>query len=170
MTLQDYTDYLRKKTGEPVPDFDPDGPLETAEYLAVLLRPGPRGAAKTNVLSPTKNDDLTARNMRELFAKAGLDENKVLFSNICPYADPTGGNAKPTANEIRQGTAYLRRLVGLLPNLKGVILMGLEAQKAAKELRRIGDIKIVCTYHPGPRVKASIEKYNTIAPKLAELK
>lgn len=167
MTLQEYTEYLREETAQPVPDFDPDGPLEAAEYLVVLLRPGPRGAATTNVLSPTKNNDQTARNMRELFTEAGWNESKVLFSNICPYADPMGGNAKPKADEIRQGTVFLRQLVNLLPNLKAVVLMGLDAQKAAKELRSTG-IKVICTYHPSPLVKANKAKYDTIAPKLAE--
>ncbi|MEP1200761.1 uracil-DNA glycosylase [Tateyamaria sp.] len=168
MTLEDYTNILRNKTGQPVPDFDPDGPLSDAEYLVVLLRPGQRGAGQTNILSPTKNDDQTARNMRELFTDAGWEMDRILFSNICPYPDPAGGNAKPTSEEIRLGTAYLRRLITLLPKLKAVALMGLDAQKAAPELKNLG-VKVVCTYHPSPLVKANKSKYETIVPNLAAI-
>jgi uracil-DNA glycosylase len=132
------------ETGRPVPITDPDGPGQQARVLIVLRDPGELGARKSGVLSPVKNDDQTARNMRRLLAEAGLELDVCLFWNAVPWA--LEGRRKPRAGEVTRGATYLRELVGLLPNLRAVIAMGREAQDACRQAQ----VPAIEVCHPGP--------------------
>jgi hypothetical protein len=125
---------IRHEAGRPTPTIDPNGPRSSARVLVVLRDPGELGARQTGVLSPITNDDQTARNMRRLWAEAGLDMSVCIFWNAVPWA--LEGRRKPTSGEIARGARYLRELVQLLPRLQAVLAMGCDSRPRAAVVRR----------------------------------
>jgi len=91
---------IRREKGS-VPDVDPDGPGSDARVVLVMLTPGPAqgGAQMTGVLSPTKNSDQTALNLRQLLREAQLDERICVFWNAIPWS--LGARREPTDDEVR---------------------------------------------------------------------
>jgi Uracil DNA glycosylase superfamily len=86
--------------------------------------PGPKGSGAVGVLSPTKCDDPTARNLRTALERAGLDEDDCLFWNAVPWHVERGA----VTRHLRLGAGYLAALVDLLPDLAVVVAMGRTAQ------------------------------------------
>lgn len=140
---------IRRETGRRVPDCDPVGPGKTAHVLIVLRDPGDAngGALRTGVLSPTKNDDATARNLRVLMRRAGLLESVCLFWNAVPW-DLERRN--PTAADKRRGASYLRALLGELRSLKVVVASGTDAQEVC-DLAAIRSVPVLRVCHPSNR-------------------
>lgn len=115
------------------PDIDSDGPGARARVVLVMLTPGPAlgGAQMTGVLSPTKNSDQTALNLRQLLKEAKLDERVCVFWNAIPWS--LGPRREPTDDEMRHGVGYLRRFLALVPERRAVVAMGLVAQRACRQ-------------------------------------
>lgn len=160
--LPRFVEQLRQQKPDcTVPDFDPNGPLETTDILFLLMKPGTRGAGENNIVSLTANDDQTARNMRELFLEVGLGFNEVLLWNVCPWYD---GKRGATREELSDGLVALETLISLLPNLRTVVLVGNHAHKAEKLVSDCG-LRVVKTAHPSPLVRnINPELYAQIAP------
>ena len=140
--MRDLVERIRRDRSAAVPDIDPDGPGLGARVLVVLRDPGRLGALRTNVLSPLKNHDQTAKNARSLFASAALDPAICVFWNAVPW-DLRG--AKPTRADVRIGSSYLRALYDLFESKPVVVACGNEAHAACREAGL--DAIEIC--HPG---------------------
>lgn len=143
--LRKYTEGIRKSTGKEIPDFDPcDGGVD-AEALFLLEAPGPK-AIKTGFVS-RNNPDATAENMLRTQEAAGLARERTILWNIIPWATPKKAGLR---SEVEKGKAHLAALIGLLPELKAIVLVGLSAQRAKAEIMAMTEAEIFCSYHPSP--------------------
>lgn len=105
-----------------------------ARILLLLEAPGPKATRErggSGFVSPD-NDDGTAENMWRLLEEAGIDRPSDLVTwNVVPWY--IGTNAKIRAadvNDLAAGRRYVSELIGLLPNLRVVVLIGKKAAKA----------------------------------------
>jgi hypothetical protein len=121
-----------------------------ARILCVLRDPGPRTNAMhggSGFLSP-ENDDPTARRFAALLDGAGIPVSEILAWNAYPWYL----NGKPRAAELEAGVEPLRRLIGLLPGLRVVMLHGGSAQDGWHRLARrhpvlAGGLEAIPTFH-----------------------
>jgi len=121
-----------------------------SRMLSILRDPGPKTTdGDGSGMLCVENDDPTAELQAELADSAGIDPSDYLPWNAYPWYF----NRKPNAAELRQGTAPLIELVGLLPRLEIVFLQGSEAKKAwdlaLKAAPALTAMKTIATYHPG---------------------
>jgi uracil-DNA glycosylase len=56
------------------------------------------------------------------------------------------------SDDIRAALPHLGSLLGLLPHLRVIVLVGKKAQSAATEIRRLTSLPLVMTHHPSARV------------------
>ena len=138
-----------RQLGREVPDFDPNNGNETAKYLFVLEAPGPK-AVETGFVS-FDNPDQTAKNFRDQLEKAQISRSDMVVWNIVPWYV---GNAEKTQiravqrNEVSVGSAYLRQLLKLLPNLRCIVLIGGAARRAHVPLSSATAVRIISCHHP----------------------
>jgi hypothetical protein len=118
-----------------VPYVSPDYGGVDARVLNICQAPGPKTHRRNDgsgFLSP-ENDDRTADRFATLLDGAGIPVGETLSWNACPwYIYPR----TPRAAELEAGVEPLRRLLGLLPGLRVVMLHGGEAQDGWKRLAR----------------------------------
>lgn len=150
--LTEFVHRIREAEGlqEEVPYFDPlDGGVR-ARCLSILEAPG-RKAVDSGFIS-RNNPDETARNSFLLYQEAGLERKDTLLWNIVPWYIGTGTRIRPaTTDDVEDGFRYLRELLGLLPRLRAVFLVGRNAQKAERRLARMRpDLSIFKSPHPSP--------------------
>ena len=67
--------------------------------------------------------------------------------------------APPRLPEIREGAAWLDRLLRLLPRLRAVVLLGLDAQKGLRFVDLPEGVRAIATYHPSPNTLAGYPHY-----------
>jgi hypothetical protein len=121
-----------------------------ARVLCVLRDPGPKTNGMqggSGFLSP-ENDDPTARRFAALLDSAGIPVSEILAWNAYPWYI----NDKPRAAELGAGVEPLRRLIGLLPRLRVVMLHGGSARDSWRRLARrhpglAGSLEVIATYH-----------------------
>lgn len=106
----------------------------------VLRDPGRLGALKTNILSPTKNSDVTAKNTRWLMAEAGLSVHDCLFWNAVPWDLQ---DKDPRVADKQRGAAYLNELLKLLDK-PSVVACG----NIAHEVCDIAGVDAIKICHP----------------------
>lgn len=154
---------IRNETKRAVPDVDPSGPGAGARVVMLMLTPGPAegGAQATNVLSPTRNSDQSALNLRKLMREAGLDEGSCVFWNAVPWA--LDRRRDPTPDELTRGAAYLTDFLSLLPEHRAVVALGLVAQRACR-LVGIASIDVpspspLAVAEPGARPNPKSERW-----------
>jgi uracil-DNA glycosylase len=154
--MQPLVAYLRRVKasvgpGYDMPDFDPcDGGIR-AKLLFLLEAPGPKAVGSTFI--SRNNPDQTARNMNLLLRTAGITREDTLLWNIVPWYVGTGQKIRPVdKGDIAQAIPYLRELIQLLPDLRGIVLVGKKAQSASAVIRRITPMPLVETHHPSRRV------------------
>jgi len=121
-----------------------------SRMLSILRDPGPKTTdGDGSGMLCVENDDPTAELQAELADAAGIDPSDYLPWNAYPWYF----NRKPNAAELRQGTAPLIELVGLLPQLQIVFLQGSESKHAwflaLKAAPALATVKTIATYHPG---------------------
>jgi uracil-DNA glycosylase len=134
--------------GASVPDIDPCDGGTNARLLFLLEAPGPKAIASGFV--SRNNPDETARNTFELQADAGLDRSRVLLWNVVPWYIGDGRRVRAaTAADVRAGAAWLERLVVLLPELRGIVLVGGAASRIAPE-RFARPVPVLRSPHPSP--------------------
>ncbi|MFG2563611.1 uracil-DNA glycosylase [Streptomyces sp. NPDC048496] len=99
-----------------------------------------------------ENDDPTAELQVQLFEGAGIAPRDVTPWNAYPWYI----NRSPKAAELQAGVEVLKQLLGLMPNVKVVLLQGSEAQRGWDRLLqthpgvvRERSLEVVSTYHPG---------------------
>ncbi len=158
--LSDYLASLRTVLGEQyrVPNFDPRDGGTQARVLFLLEAPGPQAVSSGFVSS--NNPDPTARNLWHLIHDAGISRSKTLIWNIVPWYVGTGKRIRPVnAADISQALPYLKALLGLLPQLQMIVLVGRKAQSAEPQIRRLTALPIWHTYHMSGQV------FNTMPEK-----
>lgn len=149
----------------PVPNVDPKGPRETAEVLFVLRDPGKNGAQKSAIVSPFakkangdwanggdgERDD-SASKQRNAFRDTGnvLDPDVCLWWNAVPWVLTPGVDREPSDDEVERGTGDLRSLIELLPRLRVVVPMGVEARIACESLHGIERLSFLPYKHKHP--------------------
>ncbi|MEH8993132.1 uracil-DNA glycosylase [Klebsiella quasipneumoniae subsp. quasipneumoniae] len=152
--LTAYVESIRERLGDNVfiPDFDPlDGGIN-AEFIFLFEKPGPQTDLRnggSGFISRDNNDD-TAKAIFCFMQSIGLDRKRTLLWNTIPAWD---NSRAYQALHVRKGIEILDELLPLLSNLKTIILVGKQAQKARKWLKARG-YDIAESYHPSPCVKA----------------
>ena len=132
-----------------IPFFDPlDGGVE-AKVLFVLEAPGPRALASGFV--SRNNPDDTAKNMFQLLQEAGFERRETLLCNIVPWYIGTGKKIRPAnRSDMLRGLAYLKALIGLLPRLQCIILLGRNTAAMRPKIAELSPVPIFETPHPSP--------------------
>lgn len=152
--LTAYVENLRKKLGDNVfiPDFDPlDGGIN-AEFIFLFEKPGPQTDSRnggSGFISRDNNDE-TAKSVFDFMGQIGLERSRSLLWNTIPAWDDSRAFK---GFHVRDGIKFLDGLLPLLPNLKTIILVGKQAQKARKGLKARG-YDVAVSDHPSPLVKA----------------
>ena len=153
--LSAFVENLRGTRADPndVPGFDSDNGNLNAKVLLVLEAPGP-GAVLSKRVS-INNDDPTARNLKALLLKAQLRPEDVIIWNVVPWYCGNEGKTKiaaPSAKDVTEGIDSLCTLVGLLMNLKAIVLVGSTARKAHVRLSAKTRARILSCHHMSQRV------------------
>lgn len=141
-----------------IPHFDPcDGGI-LARALFLLEAPGPK-TMKSGFVS-RDNPDQTARNFHQLMQNARIARRDTAVWNIVPWYVGDGQRIRPVNNDdLHEALIYTKKLLGLLPRLELIVLVGKKAQSATNALRQITDLPFMATYHPSPQVfNISLEK------------
>lgn len=147
--LTAFVDQLRDHTGmgRAIPYFDPlDGGVN-ARCLLLLEAPG-RQAVKSGFVS-RNNPDPTAKNWLLLLEEAGLRREDTVIWNVVPwYVGEEGRIRAVRRSDVDKALQYLRELLGLLLNLRVVVLVGRKAQLAKKDIARFPNLQFRETLHP----------------------
>lgn len=124
----------------------------------------------TNVLSPTRNWDQTALNLRALMGEAGLRESACVFWNAVPWC--LDRRRDPDDAELRAGAAYLRQFLALVPTSRAVVALGKVAQRACLiagvESINVPSASPLAVARPGARLTKKAERWQEIVVGLRE--
>ncbi len=150
--LTEFVNQLRQQIAAigQVPDFDPwDGGVD-AECLFLLEAPGTR-AVVSGFIS-RNNSDETAKNLFELNRDAGIPRSRTVTWNVVPWYIGTETRIRAAnTGDISEGLRSFERLLGLLPRLRIVVLIGRKAERAGTLIERVRpDLRILVTPHPSP--------------------
>ena len=116
------TEGLRR--GE-VPYVDPDTGGVNARMLVLLDNPSTKAESTSGSgLLSLDNNDRTARNCREAYARHGVDWVDVVHWNVVPFPVAGVKNGGSTPAERARGARWTREVVDLLPKLEIVLLLG----------------------------------------------
>lgn len=154
LPLTEHVERIRSARGrDRVPDFDPTEAGVRAPLLLLLEAPGAKATRErggSGFVSPD-NDDGTAENMWWLLRQAGVDRAKdVVTWNIVPWYLGSDSKIKPaTRVDLEAARPYVAELLGLLVNLRVVVLIG---RRAADGWRQLAiDLPSVEVPHPSPQ-------------------
>lgn len=152
--LTAYAAKLRECGSVEVPDFDPlDGGTE-AQVLFLFEKPGPMTAKNGKRMGSgfisRNNDDPTAEAIDHFMQQARIPRTLTIIWNVIPWWNNT---IKVTNEERREGAKSVLELIGLLPNLRAVVMVGRNATAALPYLENRG-LVLFTSDHPSPRVKA----------------
>ncbi|MCV7194036.1 uracil-DNA glycosylase [Mycolicibacterium brumae] len=147
-----------KDAGKWLPEVAPMHGGVDARVLSVLRDPGPATKkGKGPGFLCVENDDPTAERQANLFTKYGIDPRDVLPWNAYPWYIHESAKA-PNAAQLEDGADVLCRLIGLLPDLRVVLLQGRHAENVWKRvLKRRPNIEtelsltVVGCIHPSPQ-------------------
>jgi uracil-DNA glycosylase len=153
--LHEYVQGLRlERGGDRVPDFDPTEAGINAPILLLLEAPGGKATRErggSGFVSPD-NDDGSAENMWKLLGEAGIDRARdVVTWNIVPWyigSDHKIRRAEP--RDLDEARPYVEELLGLLPDLRVVVLIGRRAAQGWRHLHITGP-QTVEVPHPSPQ-------------------
>ncbi|WP_396908158.1 uracil-DNA glycosylase [Mycolicibacterium sp.] len=134
--LNDLADRIADAEGLPhghVPYADPDLGGVKARMLVLLDNPSTKAEAGTGSgLLSLDNNDRTARNCREAYARHGVDWQDVVHWNVVPFPVAGVKNGGSTPSERARAVMWTREVVSLLPNLEIVLLLGAAARDGWK--------------------------------------
>ena len=112
-----------------VPYLDPDQGGVNARLLVLLDNPSTKAEAGTGSgLLSLDNNDRTARNCREAYARHNVSWSDVVHWNVVPFPVAGAKNGGSTAAERAQAAHWTRKFVDLCPNLEFVLLLGVAAR------------------------------------------
>jgi uracil-DNA glycosylase len=150
--LTAYVAALRREAGPDaaIPDFDPLDGGTMAELLYLLEAPGAK-AVHSGFIS-RNNPDETAKNFFELNREAGIPRDRTVTWNIVPWYIGTGTRIRAAdRSDIEAGLPALKSLLGLLPKLKVVVLIGRKAESAADLVSQLRPgLRVFRAPHPSP--------------------
>jgi hypothetical protein len=153
--LTNYIRQLRQRFPDSweFPDFDPYDGGQDADLLFLMEKPGPMTSAKGGNGSgfiSRNNDDPTAAAIFDFMVQAGIPRNRTVLWNTVPGWNKT---IALKGLERRNGLAELPALISLLPRLKGVVLVGRQAQRATKKIQEL-NLSVFPSSHPSPKVRS----------------
>lgn len=131
--LREWVAQLRTKAPRDVclPDFDPFDGGVGAECLFLLEAPGAKAIGSGFV--SRNNPDETAKNFFCLNREAGLDRTRTIVWNVVPWYVGDGKRIRPVTDaDFARCAPYLEEILGLLPRLRVVVLVGRKAQRAER--------------------------------------
>ncbi|MEU6151204.1 uracil-DNA glycosylase [Actinosynnema sp. NPDC047251] len=133
-----------------VPLFDPASGGVKAKVLLLLESPGPASTATRagSGLISLDNDDQTAVNGFTALKESGLSREVCLNWNVVPWY--LTGHA-PTPADLRAAVPYLVELLGLLKELKVVVVLGTPAGTGWSLSGRGYGLKVFNAPHPSPQ-------------------
>ncbi|MEP6755237.1 MAG: uracil-DNA glycosylase [Chthonomonadales bacterium] len=100
-----------------------------ARMLNILRDPGPQaGGDKGSGFISMENNDPTAARLYELCENSGLKSSDLMLWNIFPWYI----NEKPTKVQLTEGLEPLKHILEMLPNLRVIMLHGVDAQRGWK--------------------------------------
>lgn len=148
-----YANRIRAERGaDRVPDLDPTEGGIRAEVLLLLEAPGPKAAPNRggSGFVSADNPSPTSATLRHLLAEAGIDRTRMATWNVVPWylGDDRRIRAARTA-DLRAGRPYVTELLGLLPALRVVVLVGRSA-RLAWQLQET-DVPALACPHPSPQ-------------------
>jgi uracil-DNA glycosylase len=152
-SLMDYLAEIKNESGlaYEMPYFGPCDRGIQAKALFLLEVPGPKAVSSTFISS--NNPDPTAKNLWHLLRKANIPRADVLLWSIVPWYVGGAGRIRPVnSSDIGEALPYLKRLIGLLPHLELIVLVGKKAQSAHDQIQSMTDIHIMQTCHMSQRV------------------
>ena len=133
--LNTFARKIARDNDERVPLFDPESGGRNVQVLLLLQDPS-RIAAHGSRFISRHNNDWTAGNTFTACVEAGLDYKDVVHWNVIPWwaqdpvKNPSPAKRRSFADESRRAAPYLAQTLDLLPKLKSVVLVGLQAQLA----------------------------------------
>jgi uracil-DNA glycosylase len=149
--LTSFVDGIRGTRDQPedVPYFDPCDGGVAARVLFLLEAPGRR--ARGSGFVSRNNPDETAKNMFELQREVGLRRELTVLWNIVPWYVGTGERLLPVRRtDIEAASGWLNKLLAVLPDLRAVVLVGRNAERAAPLLTGTR-LKVLVSPHPSPQ-------------------
>lgn len=122
-----------------------------ALLLPIQTWKAPGSSARRTTIRPPSMS-ASCWNVCELLDRAGIDVNLTLPWNAYPWYV----NRPSSVAELRTGVEPLRRLLGLLPRLQVVLLLGTHAQLSWNLLLQAhpgagSDLRVLSSRHPGDR-------------------
>lgn len=134
-----------------LPMFDPcDGGVH-ARVLILLEAPGPKAVGSKFI--SRNNPDRTADNINRLLQVAEIPRKDTILWNIVPWYIGDGRKIRPAIKEdVSLALPFLKKLIELLTNLDFIVLMGIPAQSAILDIKKISSKPIFCVAHPSPKV------------------
>ncbi|MBA2694711.1 MAG: hypothetical protein ACR2FV_01730 [Ornithinimicrobium sp.] len=152
---------ISTEVGVSVPLVDPAGGGNRARVLVFLEEHIPCRSAGTGLVSLHANDP-TAANTMTACAQAGLEYAQMLLWQVIPWwtGDPgLAGRASgglPRREQARLAGPYVVRLLGSLPRLEAVVLLGRRTQVAWDQAMRsvegntAGELRVMPCPHTSP--------------------
>ena len=142
-----------------------------ARVLFIARDPGPKtqGELGGSGFLSLENDDTSAERFANLLDDAGIPVAETLPWNAYPWYI----NRQPQAAELEAGVEPLARLLGLLPRLRVVVLLGRSAQDGWSRLERrhpglVAGLEVVPTFHTSNQ--AFIGSPEVRADRMADLR
>jgi uracil-DNA glycosylase family 4 len=138
-----------------------------ARVLFIGEAPGRKGADRTRV--PFSGDQSGA-NLDRFLSSIGLTRNDIFITSaaLCNPRSESGANRKPTQQELKNCSSFLRRTIELidprvivtlgsvaLEALKRIQYHELSLKESASQIHTWNDRVLVPIYHPSPQVLAS---------------
>lgn len=140
-----------------------NGPVD-ARVMFIGEAPGRKGADRTRI--PFSGDQ-SGKNFERFLSAASLQRSEIFITSaaLCNPRSASGANRRPTTQELRNCSAFLRRTVELI-NPPVIVTLGGVALEALKRLydhsftlrddgaqvRQWNDRILIPLYHPSPQV------------------
>ncbi|HVA18915.1 MAG TPA: uracil-DNA glycosylase [Solirubrobacteraceae bacterium] len=148
--------------GEAVPWFDPTEAGVGARILLLLEAPGPkatgghgpRPASRGSGFVSPDNDDHTAQNMWTLLQEAHIDRRREIVTwNVVPWYVGDGDRIRAvSARDLLESRSALGELLGLLEDLRVVVLLGRKAAQGWRSAAPALGLATIEAPHPSPLV------------------
>jgi hypothetical protein len=151
--LEGWARELADLTGESIPSFDPRSGGAHARVL--VLREEPRClAGEGSGFVSIDNNDLAAQHTSLAYAASGLDYANAVHWNVVPWwirnpAMTTTTGLRTVLAQTRRVRGEMRRMLELLPEVKVVLLLGKEAERAWRTIEARG-LVVLTAPHPSP--------------------
>jgi uracil-DNA glycosylase len=165
-----------------------NGPVD-ARVMFIGEAPGRKGADRTRI--PFSGDQ-SGKNFERFLAAANLKRSEIFITSaaLCNPRTASGANRRPTTQELRNCSAFLRRTIELV-NPQVIVTLGGVALEALKRLRdhsftlrddgaqvrRWNNRTLIPLYHPSPQVlitsrdeNAQMRDYKVVALAMCSLK